>query len=93
MAFAASDYGRCLASNETFRQETKTARRVCFGTNDGIVREQVGGLGYDYPRALWAAPDFETKTSMTSIVVPGGSHHGTFITGTSEAKTWFDSLR
>lgn len=91
--FAASDFGRCLAANETYRQEFKAELRMYFGTDDAIVRPRIGRLAYDYHLALNATPQAEAQSRITPILVEGGTHRRSFITGSAEAKSWIDDLR
>lgn len=91
--FAASDFGRCLAANETYRQEFKAELRMYFGTDDAIVRPRIGRLAYDYHLALNATPQAEAQSRITPILVEGGTHRRSFITGSAEAKSWIDGLR
>ncbi len=90
---AQSDFGRCLARNETYRQEFKTDLRMYYGSVDPIIRPRIGRLAYDYNLALNATPEARAQISVTAIPVPGGTHRLTFITASVDAKAWMDSLR
>ena len=92
-AFAASDFGRCLAANETYRQDFQAELRMYFGTDDPIVRPRIGKLAYDYHLALNATPKAEAQSRIAAILVQGGTHRRTFITGSVEAKSWMDRMR
>ena len=92
-AFAASDLGRCLAANETYRQEFKAEVRMYFGTDDAIVRPRIGRLAYDYHLALNATPQAEAQSRITPFLVDGGTHRRSFITGSVAAKSWLDGMR
>ena len=92
-AFAASDLGRCLAANETYRQDFQAQLRMYFGTDDPIVRPRIGKLAYDYHLALNATPQAEAQSRIAAILVQGGTHRRTFITGSVEAKSWMDRMR
>ena len=91
--FAASDLGRCLAANEAYRQDFTTGLRMYFGTDDPIIRPRIGRLAYDYHLALNATPDAEEQSRITPILVEGGTHRRTFISGSVGAKSWMDTLR
>jgi hypothetical protein len=91
-AFAASDFGRCLAANDTYRQDFKAELRMYFGTDDAIVRPRIGRLAYDYHLALNATPQAQTQSRITPFLVEGGTHRRSFITGSVAAKSWMDSL-
>ena len=92
-AFAASDFGRCLAANETYRQDFATPLRMYFGTDDAIVRPRIGRIAYDYHLALNATPQAEAQSRITPILVEGGTHRRSFITGSVAAKAWMDGMR
>jgi hypothetical protein len=92
-AFAASDYGRCLARNEVFRQDIKADVRMYYGTSDEIIRQPLGRLGSDYQTVLKGVPITQAKTNIVPIAVQGGTHRRTFLTGSVDAKTWMDQMR
>lgn len=92
-ALANSDFGRCLASNAAYRQEFKTNLRMYYGNQDAIIRPRIGRLAYEYNLALNATPQAEREVKVTPILVNGGTHRLTFITGSVDAKTWMDQLR
>lgn len=91
--FAASDFGRCLAANEAFRQEIKTNMRMYYGTDDEIVRERIGRLGSDYQLVLKGAPEAPTQGNVMAIPIEGGTHRLTFLNGSVDAKAWMDGMR
>ena len=93
-AFAASDFGRCLARNEAFRQDIKADVRIHYGTNDQIIRQRLGRLGADYQLVLEGAPlTTQASTNLVPIPVQGGTHRLTFLSGSVDAKAWMDPLR
>jgi hypothetical protein len=92
-AFAASDYGQCLARNEVFRQDIKADMRMYYGTDDEIIRQPLGRLGSDYQIVLKGVPVTQTKTNIVPIAVQGGTHRLTFLTGSVDAKAWMDQMR
>lgn len=93
-AFAASDFGRCLARNEAFRQDIKADVRIYYGTDDQIIRQRLGRLGADYQMVLEGAPlTTQAKTNLLPIPVQGGTHRLTFLSGSVDAKAWMDPLR
>jgi pimeloyl-ACP methyl ester carboxylesterase len=91
--FAASDYGKCLAANETYRQEFKTNIQMFYGSNDEVIRVKVGVLGADYQETLTALPGALSTNNITPILVDGADHRLTFITAAPAARAWMDSLR
>lgn len=93
-AFAASDFGRCLARNEAYRQDIKSDVRIYYGTDDQIIRKRLGRLGADYQLVLEGAPlTTQAKTNLVPIPVQGGTHRLTFLSGSVDAKAWMDPLR
>lgn len=91
--FAASDYGKCLAENETYRQEFKTSTRMFYGSNDEVIRERIGVLAADYQETLTAVAGAPSTSRVTPILVEGADHRLTFITAAPAARAWMDSLR
>lgn len=91
--FAASDYGKCLAESETYRQEFKTPIRMYYGTSDEVIRVRVARLPYDYHLAMNSTPDAEAESKIKMFPVDGGTHRLTFINATHLAKPWIDRLR
>lgn len=91
--FAASDFGKCLTRNEAYRQDFKSDLRMYFGTKDPFIRPRIGQLAYDYHLAVNGTSQAQSQSKITPIQVIGGTHRLTFITGSSEAKTWMDGLR
>ena len=92
-SFANSDYGKCLAANETFRQEVKTDLRMYYGSVDEVVRTRVARLAYDYQEALLATEEGATSNKITPVLVQGADHRLTFITAAVAAKAWFDGAQ
>lgn len=92
-AFAASDFGKCLARNEAFRQDIKAKLRMYYGTSDQIVRTRLARLGYDYQLVLNGTPDVQATINITPIPVNGGTHRLTFLSGSVDAKSWMDLMR
>lgn len=89
-SFAKSDYGKCLAANETFRHEVKTDLHMYYGSVDEVVRTRVARLAYDYQETLIDTGEGATSNKITPMLVQGADHRLTFITAAVDAKTWFD---
>lgn len=92
-AFAVSDFGRCLARNEVFRQDIKADLRMYYGTDDQIIRKRLGRLGSDYQLVLKGAPVTQAKSNIEPISIQGGTHRLTFLSGSVDAKAWMDQIR
>lgn len=92
-AFAKSDYGRCLAADETYRQEFSTQLRMYYGAVDEVVRLRVGRLAHDYQEMLLDTDEGPASNKINPILVQGADHRLTFITAASDAKTWIDTLQ
>lgn len=90
--FANSDYGKCLAANETFRQEFKTPLRMYYGTKDEVIRERIGLLANDYQEAMVSTPNAPSSNKIEPIEVTGADHRMTFIFGAADARTWLDNI-
>lgn len=91
--FATSDYGRCLAENETYRQDFKTSIHMYYGTCCEGILIRAGRLAYDYHLAMNGTPDAETDSSIMPIVVDGGTLRLTFINAAHDAKSWIEQTR
>ena len=89
-SFAQSDYGKCLAANETFRHEVRTDLRMYYGSVDEVVRIQVARLAYEYQETLLETGEGPTSNKITPMLVQGADHRLTFITAAVDAKAWFD---
>jgi hypothetical protein len=93
-AFAASDFGRCLARNEAYRQDIQSDVRIYYGTDDQIIRQRLGRLGAEYQLVVEGAPPTaQAGINRVAIPVQGGTHRLTFMSGSVEAKAWMDRLR
>ena len=90
--FADSGYGKCLAENEAYRQEFRAPIRMFYGSNDEVVRERIGRLGYEYQETLVDTPDTPSSSKVTPILVTGADHRLTFISAAPLAKLWMDNL-
>lgn len=90
--FANSAYGKCLAENETYRQEFKTPLRMYYGSSDEVIRLRVGRLAHEYQETLVDTPDTPSSNRITPVLVEGGDHRRTFISGAVLAKSWLDGL-
>lgn len=90
--FANSAYGRCLADNETYRQEFKTPLHMYYGDTDEVIRLRVGQLAYEYQETIVDTPDAPSSNKIVPILVEGGDHRRTFISGAALAKSWLDNL-
>lgn len=87
--FANSAYGKCLAANETYRQEFKTPMRMYYGTRDEVIREKVGLLAHDYQEAMVSTPDVTPSSNkIVPIEVTGADHRWTFIWSAVDAMNW-----
>lgn len=91
--FEASDYGRCLAENETYRHDFKTSIHMYYGTSGEGILIRAGRLAYEYHLAMNGTPDAETDIGIMPIVVDGGTHRLTFINAAHDAKSWIDQTR
>lgn len=91
--FAESDYGKCLADNETYRQQFRTSTRMYYGLNDEVIRPGIGVLAAAYQETLVATPNAPSSTTIAAIPVDGADHRLTFITAAPAARAWMDSLR
>ncbi len=89
---ASSAYGKCLAANETYRQEFKTSLRMYYGSNDEVVRTRIGLLAAEYQETLVDTPDAPSSSRITPVLVEGGDHRLTFISAAPLAKAWMDNL-
>lgn len=89
---ASSAYGKCLAANETYRQEFKTALRMFYGSRDEVIRMRTGILAAEYQETLVDTPDATSSNKITPVLVKGGDHRLTFITAAPAAKAWMDNL-
>ena len=89
---AQSDYGKCIAAGETYRQEFKTPLRMYYGAIDEVIRPKVALLARDYQRTITDTPDAPPVNNVQAIEVPGAGHRLTFITASNNAKKWFGSL-
>ena len=90
--FANSAYGKCLAANETYRQEFRTPIRMFYGSNDEVIRERIALLGSDYQETLVDTPYTPSSNTITPILVNGADHRFTFISAAPLAKAWMDNL-
>ena len=90
--FINSAYGKCLAVNETYRQEFKTAIRMFYGSNDEVIRMRTGVLAAEYQETLVNTPDAPSSSMITPVLVEGADHRLTFITSAPAAKVWMDNL-
>lgn len=91
--FAGSDYGRCLSTNETYRQQFKTRVRMYYGSHDEVIRERVALMAAEYQETLVSTPDAPSANTFSTIRVPGADHRLTFISAAPDARIWMDSLR
>lgn len=89
-SFANSDYGKCLAANETYRQEIKTDLHMYYGSVDEVIRPRVAQLAHDYQDAMVDTGEENTSNTITPILVQGADHRRTFISAAVDAKAWFD---
>lgn len=99
--FANSAYGKCLAVNETYRQEFKTPMRMYYGSQDEVIREKVALLAHDYQEALVNTPDSESTNKIIPFLVDGGpnpliniaaDHRMTFIAAAAHARPWLTTM-
>jgi hypothetical protein len=91
--FGNSDYGRLLASNETYRQTFRAPVRMYFGSHDEVVKQMIGVLMAAYQAVLIGNWSDQSKSNVNPINVKGGTHRLTFITAAPAAKAWMDGLR
>lgn len=90
---AQSPYGRCLAAGEAYRQEFKTPLRMYYGALDEVIRPSIALLARDYQRSITDTPDAPSSSNVQAVAVPGAGHRLSLITGSVDAKKWFDSIR
>lgn len=83
--FANSAYGKCLAANETYRQEFKTPLRMYYGTLDEVIRVKVGLLAHTYQEAMVSTPDAPSSNKIDPVEVTGADHRMTFLFGAADA--------
>lgn len=91
--FGNSEYGRLLASNETYRQTFRAPVRMYFGSHDEVVKQMIGVLMAAYQAVLIGNWSDQSKSNVNPINVKGGTHRLTFITAAPAAKAWMDGLR
>ena len=91
--FADSAYGKCLAANETYRQEFRTPLRMFYGSDDEVIRPRAGRLAYEYQETLVDKGDAASTNTIVPVLVEGADHRYTFITAAPAAKAWMDGLR
>lgn len=84
--FAASQYGKLLASAETYRQLFKTPLKMFYGNADEVIAFPVGELAWVYQKTLGG-------DAVSKVLVPGANHRATFLTAVSQAKVWFDTVQ
>lgn len=88
--FANSDYAKCLAEGETYRQAFKTKLRMFYGSSDEVVRDRVAQLAYEYQLTLNGTPDAVSENPISLVRVEGADHRLTFVSGAVAAKQWMD---
>ncbi len=91
-AFANSDYGKCLADNETYRQEFKTSLHMFYGSVDEVLRPKIALLGNDYQQRITDTPDAPSSSKIKTFEVKGADHRRTFISAAAAAKAWMDDM-
>ena len=92
-AFASSDYGKCLAGTETYRQEFKTPLHMFYGSVDEVLRPMIALLGDDYQKRITDTPDAPSSSKVKTFEVKGADHRRTFISAAAAAKPWMDDMR
>lgn len=92
---ALSDYGKCLAAGETYRQEFKAPVHMYYGSIDELIRPRVALLARDYQRTITdvGEPEAKSTSQVKAFRVEGAGHRLTFMTASVSAKAWMDSLR
>jgi len=91
--FGVSDYGRLLASNETYRQSFQAPISMYFGSVDEVVKPMIGMLAAAYQAVLIGNLSDQSGNHVHPIDVKGGTHRLTFIAAAPAGKVWMDGLR
>jgi dienelactone hydrolase len=92
---ARSDYGKCLAAGETYRQAFKAPIRMYYGSHDQLIRPRVALLAHDYQQTITdvGTPGAIPSSQVEAFRVEGADHGLAFMSGSLAAKAWMDSLR
>lgn len=90
---AESAFGQCLVMNETYRREFRTPVRMFYGSNDEMVRPEIGRMASEYQEQLIDAGDGARSNTLMPILVDGADHRYTFISAAPAAKAWMDGMR
>ncbi len=83
--FADSEYGKILASMQTYRRVFSTHVKMYYGDLDQVIFVPIGKLASSYQESMGS------KTIDTEQVL-AGDHHRTFLTAVAGQKKWFDTL-
>lgn len=85
--FAASAYGRIVASTDAYRFVFTTPVRTYYGEADEAITVGVGRMAQTYAQAMGTG-----NPKVEAISTGKTTHRGTFATAVPAWKAWFDAL-
>ncbi|MCG6206030.1 alpha/beta fold hydrolase [Rhodopseudomonas sp. HC1] len=85
--FAASAYGRLVASTTAYRWVIKTPVRNYFGESDEAISVGLGRLAMTYQRAMG-----DGNQQVEAVSTGRTTHRGTFATAVPQWKVWFGGM-
>lgn len=88
-----SEYGRLLADAETYRFAMQSPVKAFYGSQDEVIKEEIGRLPGIYQGILVGDLEETKKNPVQLHRVVGANHRLTFITAAPMAKAWMDSLQ
>ncbi|SHJ83667.1 Serine aminopeptidase, S33 [Roseomonas rosea] len=85
--FAASAYGRLVASAQAYRWIIRSPVRNYYGESDEAITAGIGRLAMTYQQAIGSG-----NTAVQAVSTGPTSHRGTFAQAVPSWKEWFDGL-